>query len=149
VAGHARRLGAPARALAAVLAAGVLAGGCGAAAPPSATATVPPVRTATPVPGLPGGIASASGAVQAGFTRYSGTVTDDQGAPLAGVCVYAGPASGCPTPSLITDAAGKWAFDFPSGLVWQFNFEHPAYEAKTGITGQTISVQLTKKAPKP
>ena len=120
-------------------------------AAPSPTPTpAPPARTATPTSsalvGFPGGVASATGPVAPGFTRYSGTVVDVDGNPVPNVCVYAGPAAGCPKPSLITDASGKWAFDFPSGLIWPFNFEHPLYTAQTGITGQTIAVRLLPKS---
>lgn len=81
------------------------------------------------------------------FTRYSGKVTDSvTGAPIAAVCVYAGPPAGCPTPlNLNTDAAGNFAFDFPSGSIWQFNFEHPAYAAQLQKTGTTINVSMVKK----
>ncbi len=78
-----------------------------------------------------------------GFTRYGGQVLDAaSGKPLQWVCVYAGPPSGCPTPSLVTDAGGRWSFDFPSGLTWPFNFEHPMYEPVTQLTGVTLEVQL-------
>jgi hypothetical protein len=91
-------------------------------------------------------VPSASGPVAAGQTRYSGTVTDAaNGAPIAGVCVYAGPPAGCPSPSLVTDAAGRWAIDFPSGFSFSFNFEHPAYVAVLGRTGTAITVAMTHR----
>ena len=67
------------------------------------------------------------------------------GAPIAGVCVYAGPPVDCPAPNLNTDAGGNWAIDFPSGVTWQFNFQHPLYAPKLQLTGTTINVQMVKK----
>ena len=79
------------------------------------------------------------------FTRYSGKVTDAAtGAPLAGVCVYAGPASGCPVPNLNTDANGNWAFDFPSGSTWLFNFQHPLYASQLQKSGTVINLAMVK-----
>lgn len=113
-----------------------------AATAPSPSPTLPPATD-----GFPGGIGSASGPVQSGFTRYSGQVLDAaSGKPLQWVCVYAGPPSGCPTPSLVTDASGRWTFDFPSGLTWPFNFEHPMYEPVTQLTGVTLEVKLKPKS---
>lgn len=71
----------------------------------------------------------------AGFTRFSGRVVDDEGTALAGVCVYAGPPSGCPSPYLRTNASGEWAFDFPSGVGWDFNFEREGYVPRYGVSG--------------
>ncbi len=112
--------------------------------------TPEPTPTPTPTPtvaaGYPGGISSSSGTVIPGFTRYGGKVTDAAtGAPIAGVCVYAGPPAGCPVPNLNTDASGNFAFDFPSGTTWQFNFEHPRYVAQLQKTGTTINVAMVKK----
>ena len=82
----------------------------------------------------------------AGSTRYSGTVTDaTTGAPIRGVCVYAGPPAGCPAPSVVTDAGGSWAIDFPSGFGFTFNFEHPAYAPVLGRSGTSISVPMTHR----
>ena len=118
------------------------------APPPVATIAPTPIPapTAAPAAGYPGGISSSSGPTIPGFTRYNGKVTDSvTGAPLAGVCVYAGPPVDCPKPNLNTDAAGNWAIDFPSGVTWQFNFQHPLYTPKLQLTGTTINVQLVKK----
>ncbi|MDO8563106.1 MAG: hypothetical protein Q7S25_04600 [Candidatus Limnocylindria bacterium] len=91
-------------------------------------------------------VLSASGPVQSGFTRYSGHVTDAAtGEPLEDICVYAGPPSGCPKPYLATDADGRWAFDFPSGVSWQFNFERAGYEPRLNLTGQTLEVELARR----
>ena len=62
------------------------------------------------------------------------TVTDAAtGLPIAGVCIYAGPPSGCPDSRAVTDATGHWAIDFPSVISsWSFNLEHPAYLSISG-----------------
>ena len=67
------------------------------------------------------------------------------GAPIAGVCVYGGPPSGCPSPSVVTDSTGHWAMDLPSGTNFTFNFEHPAYTAVLGRSGTSINVSMTHR----
>ena len=114
--------------------------------PASTAAPETPAATAPAQPTEIVHVLGASGAVQSGFTRYSGHVTDAAtGEPLEDVCVYAGPPSGCPKPYLATDAAGRWAFDFPSGLTWQFNFERVGYEPRMNLTGQTLEVKLASQ----
>lgn len=76
-------------------------------------------------------IASSSGSVTPGFTRYAGTVLDDAtGQPLADVCVYAGE-TGCPNPAVLSDVTGYWAIDFPAGLAWNFHFQKIGYATAT------------------
>lgn len=84
--------------------------------------------------GYVGGIKHADGPFREGFTRYYGRAIDQYGGPVQGVCVYAGPPSGCPDPALVTDARGSWAVDLPTGtdnvnvtLAWVLRFEHPDY----------------------
>lgn len=43
----------------------------------------------------------------------------------------------------MTDGAGHWAIDFPAGLSFTFNFEHPAYNAVLGRSGTSITVVMT------
>ena len=123
---------------------------------PAPTPTPTAVRTSTPTPrpivtAAPTAppsieIANASGPVPAGSTRYQGTVTDAvTGAPLSGVCVYAGPPSGCPAPSLLTDASGRYAVDFPAGLGFSFTFEKDGYLPAIRLTGTTINVALLRR----
>lgn len=133
------------RHLAIALTALLLAGSCSSSAgTPASSRPATPLPTRTPA--FSGGVPSAKGPVQSGFTRYSGTVTDAQtGAPIFGACVYAGPPAGCPSPSLISDEDGAWAFDFPSGVTWEFNFEHPDYKPVNHVTGTTIDVKLEPK----
>ena len=89
---------------------------------------------------------NASGPTIPGFTRYNGKVTDSAtGAPIAGVCVWAGPPTDCPVPSVVTDASGNYAIDFPSGTSWLFNYLHPQYQAVLQKTGTTINVAMVKK----
>ena len=91
-------------------------------------------------------MSSSFGSTAPGFARYSGKVTDAATAgPIAGVCVYAGPPAGCPSPNLNTDAQGNFAIDFPAGVTFLFNFEHPAYVAKLNQAGTTFAVQMTRK----
>ena len=126
----------------------VIGGGrAGVVSVPASTAA--PTTPAAAAPAQPTEIVhvlSASGPVQSGFTRYSGHVTDAAtGEPLEDICVYAGPPSGCPKPYLATDANGRWAFDFPSGVTWQFNFERAGYEPRLNLTGQTLEVELARR----
>jgi len=89
----------------------------------------------------PGGIPIATGGIGNGLTRYSGRVTDAAtGLGIAGVCVYAGPPMGCPSPNLNTDATGYWAMDFPTGFSVTWNFQHPAYVSVLGT--KLTSVQM-------
>lgn len=76
--------------------------------------------------------------------RYSGRVTDAAtGLGIVGVCVYAGPPLGCPSPNLNTDATGYWALDFPSGFSLTWNFQHPVYGSALGL--KLTSVQLVRR----
>jgi hypothetical protein len=113
--------------------------------------TNPPTVAPTPVPtprptlppasGYPGGIPIATGGIGNGLMRYSGRVTDAAtGLGIAGVCVYAGPPMGCPSPNLNTDATGYWAMDFPAGFPVTWNFQHPAYVSVLGT--KSTSVQM-------
>ncbi|GAC1698861.1 MAG: hypothetical protein NVS9B6_09620 [Candidatus Limnocylindrales bacterium] len=121
---------------------------------PTAIPTASPTPTPTPRPTIatasptaaPIVIANASGPIPSGSTRYQGTVTDGAtGAPLAGVCVYAGPPAGCPSPSLLTDAAGRFAVDFPAGLGFTFTFEKDGYVPALRQTGTTMNVALVRR----
>ena len=113
---------------------------------PTASPTPRPTATAVPTPEPPITIANASGPVPPGSTRYQGTVTDAAtGAPLAGVCVYAGPPAGCPSPSLLTDASGRYAVDFPAGLGFSFTFDKDGYLPALRLTGTTINVALVRR----
>ncbi len=103
-------------------------------------------QTTPPPSGSVGGIPSSTGPVADGYIRYGGTVLDAvTNAPIAGVCVYAGPPTGCPSPGLATDANGQWAFDFPSGPSWAFNFEHLGHLPAQQLTGTTIDVRLAPR----
>ena len=83
----------------------------------------------------------ATGPVGNGLQRYSGRVTDAAtGLGIAGVCVYAGPPMGCPSPNLNTDSTGYWALDFPAGFSVTWNFQHPAYVSVLGT--KLTSVQM-------
>lgn len=114
--------------------------------PAPTPAPTPTPLTAPPSAALPIAIANASGPVPPGSTRYQGIVTDAAtGAPLAGVCVYAGPPSGCPSPSLLTDSAGRFAVDFPAGLGFTFTFEKEGYLPALRQTGTTINVGLVRR----
>ena len=121
------------------------------AAPATPPRTNPPTIAPTPVPtppptlppacGYPGGVPIATGPLGNGLTRYSGRVTDAAtGLGIAGVCVYAGPPMGCPSPNLNTDATGYWAMDFPIGFAVTWNFQHPAYVSVLGT--KLTSVQM-------
>ncbi len=84
-------------------------------------------------------IPNAAGSVRdGGFTRYSGSVVDEFGFPLEGVCVYAGPANGCPEPSIRSDNTGYWAVDLPSGFGWTFNFEKQGFRSGTAAAPAMI-----------
>jgi hypothetical protein len=90
------------------------------------------------------------GPVPPGFTRFGGRVTDaTTGAPIAGVCVYPGPPTGCPKRGASkTDGWGIWAVDLPSGASWAFNFERDGFvdvlERKAGDAG-AIDVQMERR----
>lgn len=51
-------------------------------------------------------------------------------------------------PNLNTDAAGNFAFDFPSGSIWLFNFQHPLYASQLQKTGTTINISMVKNYAK-
>ena len=113
--------------------------------------TNPPTVAPTPVPtprptlppasGYPGGVPIANGPIGNGLTRYSGRVTDAAtGGGIAGVCVYAGPPMGCPSPNLNTDSTGYWAMDFPIGFAVTWNFQHPAYVSVLGTKSTTVQM---------
>lgn len=71
---------------------------------------VKPTATASPQPGL---------------WRVDGYVVDEDGAPLAGVCVVIGP-RGCQQWSPHTDDRGYWFIDIAEGhTIFDFYFEMP------------------------
>jgi len=45
----------------------------------------------------------------------------------------------------VTDAGGRWTFDFPSGITWPFNFEHPSYQAVQQQVGTKLDIRLRRK----
>lgn len=93
------------------------------------------------------GVLTGTGPVPPSQTRYSGTVTESvSGLPVPGVCVYAGPAAGCPSVALASDASGRWALDLPSGSQWVFNFERPAYSTQSAAaSGSIVNVTLSRR----
>jgi hypothetical protein len=96
---------------------------------------------------VPGGIPNATGTVPPNFSRYGGFVKDAAtGLPIQGVCVYAGPPAGCPLQGTIrSDATGYFAIDYPAGVSFLWNFEHPNYRGllQQSITGNSTVFNLT------
>jgi len=113
-------------------------------APPRTNPPTPvptPRPTLPPASGYPGGVPIATGIIGNGLIRYSGRVTDAAtGLGIAGVCVYAGPPMGCPSPNLNTDSTGYWALDFPIGFAVTWNFQHPAYVSVLGTKSTNVQM---------
>jgi hypothetical protein len=85
------------------------------AATPLAEGT--PFKLLTPGPTIP-----------AGHWRWSGTVIDESGNPLPGVCVHIGPGD-CRFNSIRTDDEGKWVIDFPQvDVMYEFHFIKEGYQ---------------------
>ena len=81
--------------------------------------------------------------------RFEGVVTDDEGTPLAGVCVAIGP-KGCLEHSPRTDDRGVYFVDIAKGeSIFDFFYEKPGYEGawtRVRPTGPTV-FNVTLKRP--
>jgi hypothetical protein len=99
----------------------------------------PPVATPSPTPTL-----------QAGFWRIEGTVVDDKGKPVSGVCVGVGPAV-CTDVNPRTDEQGRWHIDVPQVTVdYDFHFTKRfacLQEDKRIHPTGSISFQMTLRCP--
>jgi hypothetical protein len=66
--------------------------------------------------------------VPEGHWRWTGSVIDQDGKPLAGVCVHIGPGD-CRFNSIRTDESGKWVIDFPQvDVQYDFHFVKDGYQ---------------------
>ena len=74
-----------------------------------------------------------------GLWRMEGSVVDEAGKPLEGVCLAIGPL-GCRATSPKSDAAGKFYFDLPPA-----NVDYDLHFSKTGY--QTLDVRIHPSAP--
>ena len=92
---------------------------------PSATApriSSEPTAATPPALGTPFKLLTPGPTIPAGHWRWTGTVVDQDGNPLPGVCVHIGPGD-CRFNSIRTDDDGKWVIDFPQvDVFYEFHF---------------------------
>ena len=98
------------------------------------TRTAPP----TPVPTASLGPGSPPPLVE-GLWRMEGSVVDETGKPIDGVCLAIGPL-GCRATSPKSDAAGKFYFDLPPA-----NVDYDLHFSKTGYL--TLDVRIHPNGP--
>ena len=106
---------------------------CGAPAPAATIATATPATPAPtqatpPAEGTPFRLITPGPTIPAGHWRWTGSVIDQDGKPLAGVCVHIGPGE-CRFNSVRTDEQGKWVIDFPQvDVQYDFHFVKEGYQ---------------------
>src|SRR5439155_1478638 len=77
-----------------------------------ASQVVEPTAATPPAEGTPFHLNTPGPTVPEGHWRWTGSVIDQDGNPLAAVCVHIGPGD-CRFNSIRTDDKGKWVIDFP------------------------------------
>ena len=117
---------------------------CGAPAPAAtiataAPATPEPTAATPPAEGTPFRLITPGPTVPAGHWRWTGSVIDQDGNPLAGVCVHIGPGD-CRFNSIRTDEKGKWTIDFP-----QVDVQYDFHFVKDGF--QTVDQSVRTQGP--
>jgi hypothetical protein len=99
--------------------------------PPAATATRSedaPSAATPPAEGTPFRLLTPGPTIPAGHWRWSGSVIDENSAPLPGVCVHIGPGD-CRFNSVRTDEQGRWVIDFPQvDVIYEFHFIKEGYQ---------------------
>ena len=99
-----------------------------AATSPTAVPTVEPTQATPPAEGTPFKLATPGPTVPAGHWRWFGSVIDQDGKALPGVCVHIGPGD-CRFNSIRTDDQGKWVIDFPQvDVQYDFHFVKDGYQ---------------------
>ena len=94
----------------------------------AAPATPEPTAATPPAEGTPFRLITPGPTVPAGHWRWTGSVIDQDGKPLAGVCVHIGPGE-CRFNSVRTDEQGKWVIDFPQvDVQYDFHFVKEGYQ---------------------
>jgi len=95
---------------------------------PTAQPVPEPTAATPPAQGTPFHLNTPGPTVPAGHWRWVGDVIDQDGKPLAGVCVHIGPGD-CQFNSIRTDEKGKWVIDFPQvDVQYDFHFVKDGYQ---------------------
>ena len=98
------------------------------AASPTAVQVVEPTAATPPAEGTPFHLNTPGPTVPEGHWRWTGSVIDQDGNPLSGVCVHIGPGD-CRFNSIRTDEKGKWVIDFPQvDVQYDFHFVKDGYQ---------------------
>jgi len=98
------------------------------AAPTASRLEAEPAAATPPAAGTPFRLLTPGPTIPAGHWRWSGSVIDENGDPLTGVCVHIGPGE-CRFNSVRTDEEGKWVIDFPQvDVVYEFHFIKEGYQ---------------------
>jgi hypothetical protein len=110
-----------------------------AAVNPTASPIVEPTAATPPAEGTPFHLNTPGPTVPEGHWRWSGSVIDQDGKALPGVCVHIGPGD-CRFNSIRTDDQGKWVIDFP-----QVDVEYDFHFVKDGF--QTVDQAIHTTGP--
>ena len=95
---------------------------------PTATQVVEPTAATPPAEGTPFRLNTPGPTIPEGHWRWTGSVIDQDGNPLPGVCVHIGPGD-CRFNSIRTDEKGKWTIDFPQvDVQYDFHFVKDGYK---------------------